>query len=416
MKAITGLLLMFAAAAFAGPSQEYWVASWTNAQPLIQQPLPPPPPPAPPGTPRQGPDPVTLSYNAHGFHDQTVRMIVHTSIGGRRLRIRLSNPFGAAPVMVGSAHVAIHVAGSRIDPATDRTVHFDGKAGSLIGPGMVILSDPVDFAVPVQGDVAVSLYLPGESGPPSAHNGLHTTYINSAGDDSAAAEIAGAQTTPMYYWLVGLDVPAHPTTELIVALGDSITEGWRSSYDANSSWPAVLSARLSAHKNTARFAVANMGIGGNRLLHDGNGASALARFDRDVLGQPGVRWMSLLEGINDIGRGDTEPVTAQQLIDADRQLIDRAHEHGIKVLGCTLPPYEGARYYREEDESKRQALNAWIRSGGAFDAVVDFDAATRDPEHPARLRPDFDPGDHLHLNDAGYRAMAESVELSLFVK
>jgi lysophospholipase L1-like esterase len=294
-------------------------------------------------------------------------------------------------------------------------VTFSGQASFMLGPGMILVSDPVDLALRPQTDVAVTLYVPGDSGPPSSHNGLHTTYIGH-GDAAGAANIAEAETTPMYYWLLGLDVDAPTDAALIVALGDSITEGWRSTADANRSWPAVLSQRLAADKNTAHVAVANMGIGGNRILHDGNGANALARFDRDVLGQPGVKWMTLLEGINDIGRGDTDPVTAEQLIAGEMQLIERAHSHGILVVGCTLPPFEGAFYYRPEGEAIRQALNAWIRESHAFDAIVDFDAATRDPGHPTQLRPEFDPGDHLHPNDAGYRAMADAFRLPLFAR
>jgi lysophospholipase L1-like esterase len=406
------LLLFLVAPVHARGGAPHWVASWTNAQPLIIQPPPPPPPPAPPGTPPRGPSPVTLAYNAHGFHDQTVRMIVHTSIGGRRLRIRLSNPFGGTAFR-GSAHVALRTTESRIDTGSDRGVTFSGQANFTLGPGMVLLSDPVDLAIPAQSDVAVSLYVPGDSGPPSSHNGLHTTYIG-RGDALSAADIPDGDATPMYYWLVGLDVDAPADAALIVALGDSITEGWRSTSDANRSWPAVLSQRLAANKSTAHVAVANMGIGGNRILHDGNGANALARFDRDVLAQPGVKWMTLLEGINDIGRSDNDPITAAQLIAGEIQLIERAHMHGIQVVGCTLPPFEGAFYYRPEGETVRLALNAWIRESHVFDAIVDFDAATRDPDHPSQLRPEFDPGDHLHPNDAGYRAMAEAFKLPLF--
>jgi lysophospholipase L1-like esterase len=204
---------------------------------------------------------------------------------------------------------------------------------------------------------------------------------------------------------------------LIVAFGDSITDGARSTPDTNHSWPALLAARLAAQKATANIAVGNMGIGGNRVLRDVAGASALARFDRDVLSQPGVKWVMVLEGINDIGRGATTPaemVTADDLIAGYKQIIERAHTHGIKAIGCTLTPFEGANYSREEGEAVREALNTWIRTSGAYDAVVDFEAATRDPNNPKRFRADLDPGDHLHPNDAGYQAMADAVDLSLF--
>jgi len=390
------LFLVLIPSAYPESSHEHWVATWTTAQPLIRQP--------------PGPRP------AAGFHNQTIRMIAHTSIGGSRLRVKLSNPFGSVPVTVGAAHVAMRSKDTEIVAGSDRALSFNGKPGCTLGPGMVILSDPADLAVPAQGDIAVSLYLPEETGPPSAHNGLHTSYVSKQGNLTDAPAIPDAVSMPAYYWLAGVDVLAPVKASLIVALGDSITEGARSTPDTNRAWPAALSARLAANKKTANFAVANMGIGGNRVLRDGAGASALARFDRDVLSQSGVQWVIMLEGINDIGRGNTEPVSADELIGAFKQIIERAHTHGIQTIGCTLPPYEGANYAREEGEAIRQALNTWIRTGGAFDAVVDFEAATRDPNNPKRLRPEFDPGDHLHPNDAGYQAMANAVDLAIFTR
>jgi lysophospholipase L1-like esterase len=227
----------------------------------------------------------------------------------------------------------------------------------------------------------------------------------------------GGATTQSYYWLAGIDVMAPADASLIVAFGDSITDGARSTPETNHAWPTLLAARLAARKDTAHFAVANMGIGGNRLLRDVTGASALARFDRDVIGQSGVKWLVVLEGINDIGRGATVPaeaVTADELIGVHKQIIERAHTHGIKVIGATLTPYEGASYSREEGEAIRQAVNQWIRTSGAYDAVVDFEAATRDPASPKKIRADFDPGDHLHPNDAGYQAMADTFDLGIF--
>ena len=393
-------------------NQSHWVATWSTAQPLART----PPPAIPPGPGRPGME-LMRTLNTRGFHDQTARMIVRTSIGGSRVRIRLSNSFGSAPVTVGAAHIALRGKDSEILPDSDRVLAFNGKPGCMLGPGVVLLSDPVDLKIPVYGDVAVSLYFPGETGAVTSHNGLHTTYISKAGDLTGQAAIPDPLTTGAYYWLAGLEVLAPANTSTIVALGDSITESFRSTPDTNRSWPAVLSERLLTNKATANVAVANMGIGGNRLLREGTGASALARFDSDVLAQPGAKWVIVLEGINDIGRGDTVPgeaVTAEELIAADQQIIERAHEFGLKAIGGTLPPFEGANYYRENGENIREALNAWIRTSGAWDAVIDFEKATQDPADPKKLRAEFDPGDHLHLSDAGYKAMADAIDLKIF--
>ncbi|MGA3096869.1 MAG: SGNH/GDSL hydrolase family protein [Bryobacteraceae bacterium] len=389
-------------------NKEHWVATWTTAQLLARD---QPAPQTAATTPRP------QAAGARGYNNQTVRMVVRASIGGRRLRVKLASAFASAPVAVGAAHIAIRVKESEIAPGTDRALTFNGKPSCTIGPGMVILSDPVDLNAPPLADLAVSLYFPGETGPLTSHaTGLHTTYV-ADGDLTGQTAITGGSTTQSYYWLAGVDVLAPANASLIVAFGDSITDGARSTPETNHAWPSLLAARLAAKKDTAHFAVANMGIGGNRLLRDGTGASALARFDRDVLSQSGVSWVVVLEGINDIGREATVPaeaVTADELIGAYKQIIERAHTHGIKVVGATLTPYEGASYSRETGEAVREALNQWIRSSGACDAVVDFEAATRDPANPKHIRADFDPGDHLHPNDAGYQAMADAFDLGIF--
>jgi len=409
------LLLLFLTPAFAESPKEHWVVSWTTAQPLIRPPAPTPRPAAANAPAPKAPNPGQ-AINTRGFHDQTVRMIVHTSLGGKKLRVKFSNPFGGAPAVIDGAHLAMRDKESAIVASSDHALSFNGKPGFTIGPGMIIVSDPVDMTIPAQSDLAVSLYVSGESGPPSSHNSFHTTYISKSGNQLTVPVIDDPIKTTLYYWLAGIDVLADAKAEAIVTFGDSITDGALSTVDTNHMWPAVLAARLSANKATARFGVANMGIGGNRVLRDGAGASALARFDRDVLSQSGVKWVMLLEGINDIGHGNTEPVTADELIGAFKQLIERAHTHGVKVVGCTLTPYGGAGYSREEGEAIRQALNKWIRTGGELDAVVDFEAATRDSADPKKIRAEFDPGDHLHPNDAGYKAMAEAVDLSIFTK
>ena len=435
-----------AAAQGTSKRQENWVPTWGTAQQLVRTPPPPPvtiPTTAPPtsapavaqgGQPtiaglaatstgaQRGRGPAGAVFRVTTLSNQTVRMVVRTSIGGRRARLKLSNAFGSGPVLVGAAHLAKRGTGSAIVAGTDRALTFAGKASFTLMPGVVAVSDPVDVDVPALGDLAVSLYLPSDTGPPTTHaTGLHTTYVSTEGDFTAQSEFPVAGTTQQYYWIASVEVDAPAEAGAIVAFGDSITDGARSTPDTNNSWPALLAARLGADKSTTGVAVVNEGIGGNRLFTDATGlagVSALARLDRDVLSHPGVKWLMILEGINDIGtlgsNTTTTPITKDDLIWVLQQVIDRAHAHGIKVIGCTLTPYEGAGYARENGEAIRSAVNEWIRTSGAFDAVVDFDAATRDPNSPKRFKPEFDPGDHLHPNDAGYKAMADAVDLSIF--
>lgn len=412
MKSRLTLVLLLAQFAHAQPAKPgHWVATWGTAQ-LLVRPLPPATPPATP--------PAKQAPAAQGFTNQTVRMVVRTSIGGQRLRIKVENAFNSAPVTIGAAHIALRAKDSEIVAASDRALTFNGKPGCILSPGVVRLSDPVDLKVAPLTDLAVSLYFPGETGPPTSHGtGLHTTYISREGDFTGQPAIADAATTLSYYYLAAVDVEAPAAAAALVTFGDSITDGTASTPNSDHNWPSLLAARLAKNKKTASVGVANMGIGGNRVLYDGSGASALARLDRDVLSQSGVKWVMLLEGINDIGRVGTntpEAPTADDLIAAYKQLIEIAHTHGIAVIGCTLTPYEGAGYSREPGEAVRQAVNTFIRTGGAFDAVVDFEAATRDSGNPKRFRAAFDPGDHLHPNDAGYQAMADAVDLAIFTR
>ena len=345
-------------------------------------------------------------------------MVVRTSIGGRRARVQLSNTFGTLPLKVGAAHVALRDKESSIVATSDRPLTFSGKASFTIPPGAEIISDPVDLDVPKLGDLVISVYIPGVAATPTTHaTGLHTTYISKPGDFTGETSITDvARTALAWYWISSVDVLAPPDTSLIVAYGDSITDGATSTPDTDSSWPSQLSRRLLASKATANVAIVNQGISGNRVLSDGAGVSALARFDRDVLAQPGVKWVILMEGINDIGLSVTAnaPITADDLIAAHKQIIERAHMRGIRVIGATLTPFAGATYYSEGGEAIRQALNQWIRTGKAYDAVVDFDAVTRDPQNPKQLLAAYNIRDHLHPNDAGYKAMAEAVDLSIF--
>lgn len=413
---ICALLLACASVTFA---QEHWVATWA-ASPQETRAFAPRPnaaAPAPNGRGQQGAAPAPPITN---FHDQTVRMIVRTSIGGRRVRVELSNAFGAQPLMVGAAHVALREKDSAIVAASDRALAFSGQPSCTIPPGAEMLSDPVDLDVPQLGDLVISLYLPEETGPPTEHaTGLHTTYIG-PGNLTGAPNLMDARTSRSWYFLSGIDVAAPPDTGVIVAFGDSITDGTTSTVDADRSWPSLLARRVLANPATANWAVVNEGISGNRVLRDVAGTNALARLDRDVFSVPGVRWMAVMEGINDIGRGTqnaaqaSDRVTAEDVIAGLRQIVDRAHLHGIKVLGATLTPYEGAAYYSEAGEVLREAVNRWILTGGAFDAAVDFDAVVRDAANPKQIRADFNIRDHLHPNDVGYQAMADAIDLAIF--
>jgi lysophospholipase L1-like esterase len=350
-------------------------------------------------------------------------MIIRSSIAGHRLRVQLSNAFGTSALLISAAHVALRDKDSAIVPASDRTLNFSGAPSFKIPPGAKVLSDPVDLDLPKLSDLVISVYVPDEASSPTVHfTGLHTTYISQPGDFTAAASITPAATVQMWYWISAVDVIAPRDAAAIVAFGDSITDGATSTPDADRSWPSQLAQRLAANKATANIAILNEGISGNRLLNDGAGVSALARFDRDVLAHPGVKWLIVLEGINDIGIGSlsggdpSDAVTADDLIAAHKQIIERAHAHGIKVIGATLTPYIGSGYAGDKGEAMRQAVNQWIRTGGAYDAVVDFDAVVQDPANTKQIRPSYNIRDHLHPNDDGYKAMADAINLSLFTE
>ena len=400
-------------------ANEHWVATWATAQAVA--PVPPlgAPPPRPAAAPAR---PSPIGQIPETFENETVRMVVRTSIGGRRLRVQLSNAFGNPALGIGAAHVALRQKDAAIVPASDRALTFGGRASLSIPPGALVVSDPVDLDVPKLTDLAVSLYLPKDTGPPTVHPlGLHSTYIVS-GDATAHATLNASAITTAYFWLSGIDVLAPSRASAIVAFGDSITDGFATTANQDQAWPMLLATRLASSKSTAMLGVLNSGISGNRVLRDVAGTNALSRFDRDVLARPGVHWMILLEGINDItfsaipGIPPGQGVTAQDLIWGYRQIIERAHLHSIKVAGATIMPVEGVPTYTESGETVRQAVNQWIRTGGAFDAVIDFDALTRDPANPKRLRAEFDSGDDVHPNDAGNQAMADVIDLSTFLK
>ncbi len=369
-------------------------------------------PPAPGGGRGGFLPPVTIS-------NQTIRQVVRVSVGGDRLRVVLSNAFGTAPVEIGAAHVALRDRDALIKASSVKPLTFGGRTTGTILPGATIVSDAVSLAVTPVSDLVVDLFLPGDLGtgpsPVTTHNGAsQTNYLSASGNHSGEAAMTVERTAGAWFLLSRVEVTAASGTGAVVAFGDSITDGARSTADTNSRWPDYLARRLAARPGAA-ISVLNAGISGNRVLGDGAGVSALARFDRDVLMQTGVTHVIIMEGINDIGIARANPAPgADDLIAGHKQLIARAHARGLKVYGATLTPFEGAAYWTAEGEAKRQALNQWIRTSGAYDAVIDFDQVTRDPAAPTKFLPAYDSGDHLHPGDAGYKAMGEAVDLKLF--
>jgi lysophospholipase L1-like esterase len=388
-----------------------WVSAWSTA---IHAPL------TFPGLP---PSPV--------FENQTIRMVVRPTVGGERVRIRLSNAFGTDAVRIGSAHIAIAAEAANIVPDSDHALTFNGKASVIIPRDAPVLSDPVDFKFTPFTQIAISIFLPASTPANSVHFwAQHATYVSGPGDFTSNVAIPNATTKTSWYWLADVEVSASLQTSATVAFGDSITDGVGAKQGDYDDWPDLLANRLAAQKDLIPMAVVNEGIGGNRILHDGAGVSALARFDRDVLAQPGLENLIVLEGINDIGWPHMKPRVpqggeppkespfARELVSADdiigglRQIIERAHQHGIRVFGATLTPYEGADYFSPDGEETRQAVNKWIRSSGAFDGVFDFDAAVRDPKQPSRFRDGYHSGDFLHPSATGYKAMVEAMDIS----
>jgi len=352
------------------------------------------------------------------FCNVTLREIAHASVGGRRIRVRFSNEFGSSPLMIQEAHVAVSAEGGSIQPSTDRKLNFATKSSVQIPAGSALLSDPVELEVPPLSNIAVSFYLPCQSIARSTFHddAMQTNYL-AAGNQSSVTTMHEASALESWYFLDGIDIEDEHAAGSIVALGDSITEGAYSGTSLNQRWTDFLSKRLQDNVATAHLGVLNEGIGGNRVLHNGYGPSALARFDRDVLWQSGVRFLIVLEGTNDIGHLVKPPVakiTADELEAALAQLAARAHAAGIKAYGATMLPYLGAGYFSEEGEKIREEVNEWIRVSGTFDAVIDFDRAIRDPANARRILPDYDHGDHLHLNQRGYKAMGDAVDLRLF--
>lgn len=385
----------------AGDSSGRWVATWQTSQQLTEKHNLPPEP---------------------GFANATVRQKLRVSIGGDRLRVRFSNEFGNGALRIEASQVALAdgFADARIKAGTSRQLMFRGAGAVTIQPGAMVLSDPVDLALAPMADVAVTTVTKAAPGDVTGHPGSRTSswfaYDGAAPD---AVDLAGAKRVDHWYFLSGLDVRVTGPAAAVAILGDSITDGRGSTTNGNDRWPDILSQRLRANPATANVAVLNHGVGGGRVLRDGLGVSALRRFDRDVIAAPGVKWLVILEGVNDLGTAKPEDAaaTAQDLIAAFDQMITRAHDHGIKVYGATIMPFGGFKSYdTPEREAARQSVNAWIRTGGRFDGVIDFDAVARDPADPTKLSAAVDGGDHLHLSAAGYKLIAESIDLGLFAK
>ena len=391
---------------------EHWVGTWATAPVSV---------PSQPG----GQAPLGQQGQPPSVNNQTLRQIIHTSIGGDRVRVVLTNAFGTAPLALGGAHIALRDKAGAIVDGSDRALTFGGASTMSIPPGGLIVSDPANLRVPTMGDLAIDIYLPGNTAaspsPLTMHTGARqTNFVSSTGNHLGAKELPGATTTPSWFFVSRVEVAAPAQTGAIVTFGDSITDGSGSTPDTNNRWPDHLARRLMAAGG--KIGVLNLGIDGNRVLNEIAGPAALARFDRDVLGAPGVTHVFVLEGINDMGisslLNDGLRPTPEQLIAGHRQLIARAHAKGLRIFASTLLPYEGTtipRYFNAEGEKIRTAFNEWMRTSKEYDGFVDFDQVMRDPSHPARMLPQYDSGDHLHPNDAGYQAMANAFNLA-FVK
>jgi lysophospholipase L1-like esterase len=361
-------------------------------------------------------------FNARPLSGTTLREIAHISVGGSQVRLRFTNELGTDPLTISDAHVALSAGGAAIQSGTDHSITFGGASSFTIPPGAAIYSDPAPLAVQALSDVAVSFYLPPQfMRAETYHSSAQQDNFIANGDMPSAPDLPDATRMTSWYFFDGIDVPAVDGSRAIVAFGDSITDGAASARNANHRWPDFLAARLNQDPKLKDISVLNEGIGGNRVLNETTGPSALSRIDRDILAQNGVRYIIVLESINDINRLAhlatlSDNVTAQQLEFGLKQIADAAHQHGIKVIGATLTPSCAATCVFPPGEQVREAVNDWIRTSGTFDGVADFDKAARDPQNPTRFNPAYDSGDHLHPNDAGYNAMAGSIDLSLFAK
>ena len=384
---------------------DFWVASW--------------------GAAPAGPPPSASTMTLSG---QTLRLVVHASVAGSRVRIRISNEMGSTPLSIGAARIALRSSGAVTVAGTDRQLFFGGRSSVTIAAGAAVLSDGANFNVPPFSDLAVSLYLPGSVRVTTLHNvALQTSYVSTAGDRSALQSLPVSRTIATWPFLSEVDVSGPysglSATAAVATLGDSITDGQGSGANTNQRWPDMLARRLQLELGVAgNIGVANRGIAANSLLKDYPeamlaGQKALDRFDRDIAATSGVRWVIVLVGINDIVYSSgSNPIPASSLIAGHQQLVAKARARGLRAVGATLAPFEGHLYYTAARENVRKSFNAWMRSSGTYDAVADFELALRDPARNTRLRAAYDSGDHLHPNSAGYQAMAQAVPLTIFTQ
>lgn len=388
-----------------GTNQYKWVGSWAASQQLVE--------------PRN-------QLSGDDVSDSTIRQVVRLSVGGKRVRIVFSNVFGTMPLKIDAVQVAESesTASSRIKVGTSYAVNFAGSKEVTIPSGADYISDPVELPVSALTSLTISFHVADTIQQQTGHPGSRATSYVIKGNHVADVELNEARKIDHWYQVAAVHVETELNGRAVVTLGDSITDGHGAVTNANNRWPDLLAERLQATSKTKSVSVLNHGIGGNRLLQDGLGPNALSRFDRDVIAQPGVKWVIVLEGINDLGTltrdysvaAEKHAVLVKQMIAAYEQMIDRAHEHDIKVIGCTILPDGTSGYYHPDsmNEADRQAVNAWIRTSGRFDYVVDLDSVMRDPNHQERLLPSYDSGDGLHPSPAGFKVMADAFPLPLF--
>jgi lysophospholipase L1-like esterase len=400
LRSFSGILLILTSCcAPAIAAEGHWVTTW-GCGPQLTEPnnLPPAP-----------------------LGNSTLRQFVHVTIGGKHLRVRFSNAYGTNAVIINSAHIALSAgAGSagtgEINTATDKALTFHGAPSANIPRGETLLSDPCDFDLPALTNLAVSIYFGTMSATTiNGHPGSRTTSFILATNAVNAANMAGAAKTAHWYIITGVEALADSSSKGVVTLGDSITDGRGSTTDGNDRWPDNLARRLATNAPTAGVAVVNMGIGGNGIF-GGLGPAAQARFDRDVLNQSGVRWLIVFEGVNDIGgaSASSSPALATNLINAYTLFANKAHARNMRAYGATITPFGGNSYYTTAHEAARQTVNTWFRTNTVYDALIDFDAVVRNPVTLTNLLPAYDTGDHLHLNPAGYQAMANAIDMNLF--